>query len=359
MSETAAFGDRSGDQSLWGRVLGESSLLDLIATQVRGWAPLPTADASWLTDTPVPDGWHTLAVTEGVATPLRMVGTTVEGHPGWAGLQALSAFRFTGAPDPDQLITQADKGLRKWNAEGIRTDPVLLPHLPGVFGVRTDGYVTVDNQMVWVEYCTYVRGSAEPAQGLVVEQIFAAPAGPLMRLGAGIGALAAAVKDAFVEHIGATPDDVAAAVADHGEQMRLEVEAGPALSGEQKRFLDTALSVWSGIASHQLPPIEALGYTGRADFDSDVARLRDQLGGDKPELSTLDWSRIQFLAEISWASDMFGAGVEFELVNRFRDPEALALLRSIQRALARTVEPALVFRRADTGYELRSDAPPA
>ncbi|WP_166902219.1 hypothetical protein [Mycobacterium sp. DL440] len=348
MSESAAFGHPHGDESPWDRVLGESSLLDFISAQVDGWAPLPPVEAVWLTDTPIPDGWQTLSVAGDAATPLRVVGATVEGRPGWAGVQALSAFRFTGVPDPDELITYVDRGLRDWNAEGIRASEMVLPKLPGVWGVRASGYITASNESLWVEYCTHLRGSTEPRQGLVVEQIFAAPAGSLMRLGAGIGALAAAVKDAFVEHIGATPDDVAAAVADHGEQMRREVEAGPVLSGEQKRFLGTALSVWGGIASNQLPPIEALGYAGLADFDSDVARLRDQLGRDKPELSTLDWSRIQFLAEISWASDMFGAGVEFELVNPFSDAEALVLLRSVQRALVRTVDPAVLFPRAGT-----------
>lgn len=348
MSETAAFGDRPGDQPPWGRVLGESSLLDFISAQVSGWAPLLPAEASWLTDTPVPQGWRTLTVADGAATPQRVVGTTFEGRPGWAGLQALSAFRFTGVPDPAQLVTRADKGLRDWNAEGIRTSEIVLPKLPGVSGVRSSGYITMSNESLWVEYCTHLRGSTEPGQGLVVEQIFAAAAGPRMRLGPGIGALTAATSDAFIAHIGATPDDVAAAVADHGEQLRREAATDPVLSGEQKRFLATALSVWGGIASGRSLPIEALGYAGRADFDADVARLRDQLGRDKPELSTRDWSRIQFLAEISWASDMFGAGVEFELVSPFADPEALALLRSVQRALVRTVDPALVFPRADT-----------
>ncbi|OLP00993.1 hypothetical protein BVU76_17985 [Mycolicibacterium porcinum] len=347
MSETAAFGDPHGDWSPWGRVLGESSLLDFISAQVRGWAPLPPAEASWLTDTPVPAGWRTLTIADGAATPLRVVGTTVEGRPGWAGLQALSAFRFTGVPDPAQLVTHADKGLRDWNAEGIRTSEIVLPKLPGVSGLRSSGYITMGNESLWVEYCTHLRGSAEPGQGLVVEQIFAAAAGPRMRLGPGIGALSTATSDAFIAHIGSTPDDVAAAVADHGEQLRRDAAAGPVLSSEQKRFLATALSVWGGIASGRSLPIEALGYAGRADFDADVARLGDQLGRDKPELSTRDWSRIQFLAEIGWASDMFGAGVEFELVSPFTDSEALALLRSIQRALVRTVDPALVFPRAD------------
>ena len=348
MSETAAFGDRQGDESPWGHVLVESSLLDLIAAHVNGWAPLPTAEASWLTDTPVPDGWRTLAVADGNETPLRVVATTVERRPGWAGLQALSGFHFTGVPDPDLLITNADKGLRDWNAEGIRTSEIVLPKLPGVCGVRASGYITVSNESLWVEYYTYLRGSMESGEGLAIEQIFAAAAGPRMRLGPGICALAAATNDAFIAHIGGTPDDVAAAVAGHAEQMEREVAAGPVLSGEQKRFLATALSMWGGIAVGRPLPIEALGYTDKPHFDADVARLRDQLSHNKPDLSTLDWSRIQFLAEISWASDMFGAGVEFELVSPFTDPEALVLLRSVQRALVRTVNPALLFPRAGT-----------
>jgi len=323
-------------------------LLNLIAAQVSGWTPLSRADAVWLTDTPIPNGWRTLAVADGAPTPLRVVGTAAEEHPGWAGLQALSAFRFTGTPDPELLMTNADKGLREWNAEGIRTDAMVLPKLPGVCGVRASGFITASNQSLWVRYHTYMRSSAEPDQGLVVEQIFAAAAGARMRLGVGIGALADAVNDAFVAYIGATADDVAAAVADHVEQMRREVAAGPMLSREQKRFLDSALSMWGGIAADQPPPIQALGYTSKADFDANLARLRDQLGRDKPDLSTLDWSRIQFLAEISWASDMFGAGVEFELVSPFTDPEALVLLRSIQRALVRTVDRALLFPQAGT-----------
>src|SRR5689334_18806784 len=119
MSDTTSFGSRDGDQSPWGRVLVESSLLDLVATQVDGWTPIPAADASWLTDTPVPDGWQRLRVADDAATPLRVVATTVEGHPGWAALQTLSAYRFTGLLDLDLLMAGADKGLRAWNAEGI------------------------------------------------------------------------------------------------------------------------------------------------------------------------------------------------------------------------------------------------
>lgn len=343
MSDTAAFRNSDGANSQWGRVLVESSLLDLIAGRVRGWTPLSTTEAAWLTSTPVPDGWQTLEIAAGNATPQRVIGATVNGYHGWAGMQALSAFRFTGTPDPELLAVEADKGLRAWNADGIRTGVLVLPKLPGVSGVRTSGYVAANNQSVWVQYSTYLRGSTELDQGLVVEQVAAAAAEPRKLLGAQIGALAESARGAFLTHIGATEDDMIAAVANHGEHLRRESAAGPVLSGEQKRFLVSALSMWGGVASGHPPPIEALGYASKADFDADVARLCDQLGLDKPDLSTVDWSRIQFLAEISWASDLFGAGVEFEMVSPFTDPEALTLLRSVQRALVHTVKPVLVF----------------
>lgn len=348
MSNTTPFGNRRGDQSPWGRVLVESSLLDLVAAQVEGWTPMSAVDASWLTDTPVPNGWQRLQVADDAAPPLRVVATTVEGHPGWAGLQTLSAFRFTGELDSDVLMAGADKGLRHWNAEGVRIDPMVLPNLPGLCGVRASGYIAVENQLVWVRHHTFVRGSAEPDQGLLVEQVDAAGAGPRMHLGPGFGALSQSVEGAFLRHIGATASDLSTAVADHIEQMRRDVEDGPALSTEQKRFLINALSMWGGVASGHLPPVQILGYASRADFDADVDRFCGELGLDDPDLSTQDWSRIQFLAEISWASDMFGAGVEFEVVSPFRDAEALALLRSIQRVLIHATDRALVFPAAGT-----------
>lgn len=57
----------------------------------------------------------------------------------------------------------------------------------------------------------------------------------------------------------------------------------------------------------------------------------------------MEWTRILLLAEISFASDLLGAGVEFDIVTPWRDPEALPVLRSIQRALVRTVDASLLF----------------
>jgi hypothetical protein len=101
--------------------------------------------------------------------------------------------------------------------------------------------------------------------------------------------------------------------------------------------------VWGGPASWVPLPIELLGYPGWAAFDTDVARMRRALADPEPSLSALEWTRILLLAEISFGSDLLGAGVEFEITTPWRDPEALSVLRSIQRTLAGTVNASLLF----------------
>ena len=81
--ETEAFGNLHGGESSWGRVLGESSLLDLIAEQGARVAPLPAAEAGMADRRPGSrKGGTRWRSPEVLRLPLRMVGTTVEGHPG-------------------------------------------------------------------------------------------------------------------------------------------------------------------------------------------------------------------------------------------------------------------------------------
>jgi hypothetical protein len=79
-----------------------------------------------------------------------------------------------------------------------------------------------------------------------------------------------------------------------------------------------------------------------------VKRLREGLDHTTaPHFSAADWTRTG-LPEISFGSDILGAGVEFEIVSPWRDPQALNLLRSIQRALVRYVDASLLpSARAD------------
>jgi hypothetical protein len=76
----------------------------------------------------------------------------------------------------------------------------------------------------------------------------------------------------------------------------------------------------------------ALGLSDLRTFDNLVSRLRGAISRKEP-LSKLDWARAVFLTEVSWASNLIGAGFDFK--TNFHDDEAAPLLRSIQWKLNR------------------------
>lgn len=331
------------DLATWQRILSATAVLDVLAAAVEDWAPLPSPEAGWLVHTEIPEGWRTIPMTDDTQTPLRVVAMPAEGRRAWVACQSLSAFRFTGVPAPSLLYGNSSRVLEETAALRVKTDPVVLPEGRGLAGVRTEGYVHVDGRDFWVRYSTYLRGSDTEMDGLVVEEIMAASAESVLRIH-GTGDLSAAARDAFIAHIGLTADHMREAVATHGERLREEAARGPVLSDEQRRFLWHALAMWGGPASGRPLPIEAIGYADWPAFDADIERIRARLSEAEPEFSALDWTRILLLAEISFGSDLLGAGVEFDIASPWRDPEALALLRSIQRALVRVVDGRLLFR---------------
>jgi hypothetical protein len=60
----------------------------------------------------LPVGWQLIPVAEDESTPQRVATIALGGHPGWVAGQALSAFRFTGAPIPELLRDNAEHSLR-------------------------------------------------------------------------------------------------------------------------------------------------------------------------------------------------------------------------------------------------------
>lgn len=342
MTDPTELGGQARDASVWQRVLS-SAALDAIAAGVQDWKAVHPLAAVWLTGTALPAGWQRLTVADDAEVPLRVAAVRAdEPAQTWAACQALSAFRFTGTPSPELLYANSDHALQTFGAVGIRTDPIVLPERSDIAAVRSSGYLEADGQRLWVRYSTYLRGSDDPLHGLVVEEIVATTAESYLRLGHDIGALTRSASDAFTARIGLTAADLEQAVADHGDRLRAEVAGGPVLSDEQRRFLSRALSMWGGVASWLPLPIAALGYADWAAFDDDIARMQQQLDDAVPGFSSAEWTRALLLAEISFASDLLGAGVEFGIVSEWRDPEALVILRSIQRALRPFVDASLL-----------------
>ena len=104
------------------------------------------------------------------------------------------------------------------------------------------------------------------------------------------------------------------------------------LTGGERRLLDTGLGQWGGPARLTEQLAIAMGFAGQADFFAQSERLSEALR-DSQALSRLDWTRILLATEIAFASDVVGAGVEWQTVVGWSDEETISVLRQVQRKL--------------------------
>jgi hypothetical protein len=114
------------------------------------------------------------------------------------------------------------------------------------------------------------------------------------------------------------------------------------LTDRERNFICDALFEWRGAAGWAPLPIDALGLNSWDDFDALTDRLHDSIRRRDPMID-VDWARALFLAEITWASALIGAGLDFETVTGFSDAEAVRVLRSIQRKVATSARANLLF----------------
>jgi hypothetical protein len=100
------------------------------------------------------------------------------------------------------------------------------------------------------------------------------------------------------------------------------------LTDAERRLMYLAINEYSGLAKYGKPLLAPLfGASTIDEFDATLHQLRSAVENSEP-LSDLDWARALLLTEISWASDLLGAGTEFE--TNIDDDTALPLLRSLQ-----------------------------
>jgi hypothetical protein len=104
------------------------------------------------------------------------------------------------------------------------------------------------------------------------------------------------------------------------------------LTPRERDFVDAALASWTGVSTDAPIPVRALGFPDRDRFDDEVSRLRRAVS-DRARLTEVRTARVLFLSELAFGSDLFGAGIEFQLVSTFRDAEGITVLRSLQRKL--------------------------
>jgi hypothetical protein len=113
-------------------------------------------------------------------------------------------------------------------------------------------------------------------------------------------------------------------------EVKRAVDLG--LSQDEVRFLVDALSQFSGPARPSPEIAFALGYADAQEMRRGLDEIEHGLRTAEP-LARRDWKRSLIAAEVSFGSDTFGAGVEWETVTGRDEGESLKRLRELQRKL--------------------------
>ena len=80
----------------------------------------------------------------------------------------------------------------------------------------------------------------------------------------------------------------------------------------------------------------AIGYRDTADLRAHRSSLLAEVKARRP-LSRRDWRRLQIATEITFASQYYGAGSDWEICSTLDDATTIKLLRQVQRKLIFTV----------------------
>jgi hypothetical protein len=106
------------------------------------------------------------------------------------------------------------------------------------------------------------------------------------------------------------------------------------LDEEELRFLRAALLDWGGPARPTDEIASALGFESAADISDGTWALWKRIQ-ERPALSVEEWRRVLLAAEIVFASDVVGSGLDWATTSGIPDGESIAILRRLQRKLPR------------------------
>jgi hypothetical protein len=114
------------------------------------------------------------------------------------------------------------------------------------------------------------------------------------------------------------------------------------LTEDERDFIQQTLEQWALSAASKPFPFQVLGLSTWEEFGNLTGRLEHAVTDGEP-LTDLDWARVLFLTEITWASNIIGSGLDFAIVTRFSDTEAVGLLRGLQRKISSYKRAKLLF----------------
>jgi hypothetical protein len=110
------------------------------------------------------------------------------------------------------------------------------------------------------------------------------------------------------------------------------------LSDEEIELLSRALREWGGPAHCSDEMAVAMGFESVGDLLAQTRRIAAALRSDET-LMPIDWARAMLSAEIVFASDLSGSGVDWRTTTGYTDEYTIRIIRSIQRKLVKIVSP--------------------
>jgi hypothetical protein len=105
------------------------------------------------------------------------------------------------------------------------------------------------------------------------------------------------------------------------------------LTEDVRELLAAGVGQWDGGPAKPTDELAvALGFADVSDFYAETRRLGELLR-ERAAPSSSDAVRALVATEIAFASDVFGAGVDWETVTGLSDEETISILRRLQRKL--------------------------
>lgn len=108
------------------------------------------------------------------------------------------------------------------------------------------------------------------------------------------------------------------------------------LSDDERDVLRRGLSEWGGPARCTDALAVAMDFQNVTDLYGQARRLRSALIANEP-LSARDWRRSLVATEFVFTSDVFGSGIDWSITTGWSDEQTIAILRGLQRKLARAL----------------------
>ena len=106
------------------------------------------------------------------------------------------------------------------------------------------------------------------------------------------------------------------------------------LDDMERRFLRAAMLEWGGPGRPTEEVAAALGFASADSMSSETWSLWRRIEAGET-LSSVDWRRVLLAAEVVFASDVVGSGLDWPITTGISDADSVAVLRRLQKRLPR------------------------